>query len=98
MLPQSGNLETAVERIKLIKRSLLCFALGFIALIPGLGVPFAIGALVTYLRTAHAEVDWNPAGRYLLLGLILAVVGLVTSVVIACLIVLYIAEDAGWIG
>jgi len=98
MLQHSSQPETALNRIKLIRRSLRCFGLGIAGLIPVLGLPFAVAALVTFIKSARVETDWNPARRYLSMGLFFSIIGMVVSMALGWFILLFVAEDAGWIG
>ena len=80
-----------MDRIEAIRRSLRCFTLGLLGLIPLIGIPVAFLAR----REFHAVRrefgrQWNPARKYLLWGAIFSyfTVGLVAAVVILVLLIL----------
>jgi len=86
----------AMDKVELIQRSLRCFTLGVLGVLPVVGLPFAVMALTNYFavqRTSGAQ--WNPAHTYLTWGLATAVSGLfltlVTAFVVAAIIVLELA-------
>jgi hypothetical protein len=77
-----------MDKVVVIQCSLRCFTLGLIALLPGLGVPFAVMALASYFRVKRATgAQWNPAQQYLSWGLATALCGLFLTTVITCVIV-----------
>lgn len=62
------------------ENSIRCFLCGLAGLIPLLGVPCCIIAIVFYARTRRlSQGEWNPARRYLLAGLIFALTGILLS-------------------
>jgi hypothetical protein len=73
-----------MDRVGVIQRSLRCFTLGLIGLLPGLGIPFAIVALAIHFQVRR-EIgsNWNPAQQYLTWGLATAICGLFLTLVIA---------------
>ncbi|MDW7979316.1 MAG: hypothetical protein RMH97_01955 [Verrucomicrobiales bacterium] len=84
-----------MDKITLITRSIRCFVLGLIGLVPVLGLPFAISAWVYGVVTARkATGRFNPAARYLLLGRVLGLVGFLVSVFIF-LMNWYVKANAG---
>ena len=63
----------AAAKIKMINASLRCFIFGMLALLPIIGIPFGLIALVHAGRTRVAEKHlWNPARRYMMIGGIVA--------------------------
>jgi len=70
----------ASVRARAIRRSLACFGLGWVALLPWLGVPFALAAW-RYSALAHSDErrTWNPARPYRIFGVVLSVVGILLS-------------------
>jgi len=64
-------------KIRMMKRSLECFALGLTGLLlPFLGMPFALAALMAGLDVPSAQRHfWNPARRYWIVGMICAALG-----------------------
>jgi hypothetical protein len=72
-----------MDRKKLIESSLRCFAMGLMGLVPVLGMPLAVLALLHFRRAIlHQGGQWNPAGNYLLWGVICGGLGLLTSTLI----------------
>jgi hypothetical protein len=62
-----------MDRIEAIERSLRCFTLGLLGLIPLLGIPAALVAHGEFRRVRrHYGRCWNPARKYLLLGIVFA--------------------------
>jgi hypothetical protein len=69
-----------MDRIQLINRSLRCFTLGCLSLIPLAGIPLALITNSEFRRITKNQGDqWNPAGSYLVLGRRLAWAGLLIS-------------------
>ena len=72
-----------MDRVRIINQSLRCFTLGWLSLIPLLGVPPALIGLSCYARSRdEAGDEWNPAKPYLIWGCVLAWCGLALSSVI----------------
>jgi hypothetical protein len=66
-----------MDKVSIIKGSLQCFVLGWLALLPVIGVVPAGFALAAFRRVrSEAGAEWNPAGGYLIGGCLLAWVGL----------------------
>ena len=67
---------TPADKVRVIEQSLRCFVFGLLSLIPLLGLPFAILAVVRH-RDAWSQADreWNPANAYLVWGFGLAWLG-----------------------
>jgi hypothetical protein len=86
-----------MERITLIERSLKCFVLGLLALLPVVGVPFACAALFAASGTlGKASGEWNPARRYVLVGLWCAALGVAVSALGVSWIGIAILRDLGY--
>ncbi len=52
-------------RAELIRGSLRAHAMAWLGLVPVLGIPFVIGAILEVTRCERLERDqWNPAERY----------------------------------
>ena len=67
---------TPAEKVRIIEQSLRCFVFGCLSLIPLLGLPFAILAVVRHLNAwSEGDRDWNPAKPYLIWGFALAWLG-----------------------
>jgi len=72
-----------MDRVRVINLSLRCFTLGWLSLIPFLGVLPALLGLSCYARARNeAGGEWNPAKAYLIWGCVLAWCGLAISGVI----------------
>jgi hypothetical protein len=70
------------QRIQVLNGSLRCFVLGWFGLVPLLGLPFGVWALVVFWKTRRQAAGYrNPARAYLRSGLGLAIAGLLFSVV-----------------
>jgi hypothetical protein len=66
----------AAAKIKMMKASLRCLFLGLLGLLPVIGLPFAILALVTSGTVRSGQkLYWNPARPYWLGGVICAALG-----------------------
>lgn len=87
----------ALAKITMINGSLRCFAFGLLALLPGIGIPFAIVALWTAGRVrGYERKHWNAAGPYRTIGVICAATGLIFWFVVVALIVFNAAaSDSG---
>ena len=67
---------TPADKIRVIEQSLASFVFGLLSLIPLLGLPFAILAVVRHLKAwSQGGQEWNPAKPYLLWGFGLAWLG-----------------------
>ncbi len=64
-----------MNRIRIIQKSTSAFICGLFGLLPVLGLPFGIAALVQFVQVRRQTTDWNPAERYLDWGAILALIG-----------------------
>ena len=61
-----------MDRVELIQRSLRAHAGAWVGLVPVLGLPFAVSALVGALRCRSASrTVWNPAEAYVTRTLLL---------------------------
>jgi hypothetical protein len=83
MTPPPAN-PASMDKVEVIQRSLRCFTLGLIGLLPVLGIPFAVMALANFFQVKGAiGAQWNPAQQYLTWGMATALCGLFLTVVIA---------------
>ena len=74
------NGESSLAKIKMLERSLQCFVCGLIGLLPVIGFPMSLLALISYRRVCVAQRGvWNAAKGYLVWGFIFAAVGLLIS-------------------
>ena len=72
-----------MDKVYVIKGSLRCYALGWFALIPLLGIGPAAVAILIYKRVQRETgEEWNPARRQLYCGWILSWLGLLFSTVV----------------
>ena len=66
----------ANAKIQMLKSSMCCFVLGLLALVPALGLPFAVGALWISGRVRVKErLFWNAARPYRIWGVVCAAAG-----------------------
>jgi hypothetical protein len=73
----------ALERIEMIRLSLASFTNGLIGLVPVVGFPQAVLAVVRSRRVrVRFRERWNPAERYRRWGFRLGVVGLLSTALI----------------
>ena len=67
-------------RIAAVKSSLRYFVYSLIGLVPLVGIPFAVAAMVQSRQAQRAgSVDWNPADRYLSAARRIGPLGFLTS-------------------
>jgi len=60
----------------MLERSVACFVLGLLGLLPLVGFPLALFALLTFRRVIlESAGQWNAAWPYLVWGLVLGAVG-----------------------
>jgi hypothetical protein len=85
------------RRIKSIKGSLRCFLFSLVGLVPLLGLPFAVSAMIQGWQLDRSiKSEWNAGARYLGAGRRIAPVGLVSTVVFlvfVCFVVPAILKD-----
>jgi hypothetical protein len=63
-------------KIRMLKGSLQCFVCGLLGLLPVIGLPFAVAALVISGKVrAGQRRFWNPARSYWIWGIVCAAVG-----------------------
>jgi hypothetical protein len=80
-----------MDRIEAIERSLRCFTLGLLGLIPLLGIPAALVARGEFRRVRrHYGRCWNPAQKYLLMGAVFAYFALGVTMVAAGLMLVLV--------
>jgi hypothetical protein len=66
----------AMVKLKMMKASTRCLALGLFSLLPLIGVPFALAALWSSFSARRLERQlWNPAKPHRVIGLICASLG-----------------------
>ncbi len=87
-----------MDRVRVIERSLSCYTMGWLSLVPLLGIFAAIRGIILYQRVRmEAGREWNPAGRYLMCGFVLTWLGNLFSIigagVVFVLLIKLIAND-----
>lgn len=79
----------AATKIKMLKASMRCMVFGLLALLPLIGLPFAVAALWLSGQVRRQERQfWNAAKPYRLIGIICAALGTITWFLIGGLIAL----------
>lgn len=69
------------RRIVAVRSSLRCFVYSLVGLVPLIGIPFAVAAIVGSRRAQKAvNLDWNPADGYLRAAGRIGPLGFLTSV------------------
>ena len=83
-----------MDKIRIIERSLRCYIFGWLSLLPIVGFAFGPLALLAY-RSVRIEAgrEWNPAGRYLKCGAVLACLGLLLYVLLSGLVFISILKS-----
>lgn len=83
-----------MDRITAINRSLSGFVCGVLAFVPVLGILPATRSLYHWLAvTRKFRGEWNPARRYLLSGILLAVLGVTLGTFVPCLLLIVEANS-----
>jgi hypothetical protein len=80
----------ASAKILMLKSSLLCFVFGLLALLPVIGLPFALAALWTSGRVRVREkLFWNAARSYRIWGVVCAALGAVIWSVVDTILIFH---------
>jgi hypothetical protein len=75
------------HRIAAVTSSLRCFVYSLIGLVPLIGIPFAVAAIVRSRQVPKTDgLDWNPAERYLSAARRLGPLGFLTSAIFLFLV------------
>jgi hypothetical protein len=83
----------AVDRITAIRRSLTTFVCGISSFLPVLGVIPAVCAIGQWwLVHSRFGDQWNPASAYLRVGFVLALLGLLSSMVLVFVLAVAISN------
>ena len=70
-----------MNKVLAIQAALRCFTCGLLSLIPMLGIPFALAAMLFHAKASGlAPDDWHVARRYAMLGMLFAALGLLLNV------------------
>jgi hypothetical protein len=99
--PDSGS--ELKERIATVKSSLRCFVYSLVGLVPLIGIPFSIAAIVRSRQMPEAQSGgWNPGDRYLKAARRLGPLGFLTSaiflLVVFCALPALFGDGAGFSG
>jgi hypothetical protein len=66
----------ASAKIKVLENSLQCYVCGLLGLLPVIGLPFAVAALVLSAKVrARQKKNWNAARSYQVWGVVCAAAG-----------------------
>jgi hypothetical protein len=77
-----------LTKIEMIERSMRCFERGLPGLIPVIGIPMAVMALVQYRRVKLGQgAMWNPAQRYWFWGGVCARMGIALTLMTVWVII-----------
>ncbi len=80
-----------MDKIRVIEGSLRCHVWGWLSLIPLLGLPAGVIAVVEYQMIARqSRGQWNAARNYLKAGLLLGIFGILLSGGLGLLLAAYI--------
>ena len=84
-----------MNKVLALRAALRCFTCGLLALIPIIGVPFAIVAMIFQIKASgYAPDNWPVAHRYSRLGVFFAAVGLfLNATIFGCLAFLWIEKQ-----
>jgi hypothetical protein len=79
-------------KFRMMQASIRCLVFGLLSLLPVIGLPFAVAALVLSGGIRRQEKQlWNPAQPYRLIGVVCAALGTIAwflvGVLIACMAV-----------
>jgi len=81
-------MNTAAEKIEMLKASIRCLIFGLLGLLPVVGLPFALAALWISGRVRVKErIFWNAARPYRILGIACAAFGAVVWSVVDTLLI-----------
>jgi hypothetical protein len=86
------NSTVPYDKIHMIEGSLRCFAFGLLGLLPLIGIPFAVLAIGNFRTVFFSKSKlWNPAERYLRVGLSCAAAGILLHLLAVAVIVIEIS-------
>ena len=86
------NSTVPYDKIHMIESSLRCFAFGIVALLPLIGIPFAVISISNFRSVFFSKGKlWNPAERYLRVGLACAAAGILLHLLVVAAIVIEIS-------
>ena len=74
-------------KLRMMQGSIRCLVFGLLGLLPAVGLPFAIAALVLFGGIRQQEKHyWNPAQPYRMIGGVCAALGMIGWFLVAMLI------------
>jgi NADH:ubiquinone oxidoreductase subunit 5 (subunit L)/multisubunit Na+/H+ antiporter MnhA subunit len=86
-----------MDRVALIKTSLLGFTCGLLGLIPFLGFPLGVAAVVQFIRVRRRKnLEWNPANDFLDWGVRFALIGVVLTLLVFAIAFLALIDRLGY--
>jgi hypothetical protein len=86
------NSTVPYDKIHMINGSLRCFAFGLLALLPLIGIPFAVISISNFRSVFFSKGTlWNPAERYLRIGLACATAGILLHLLAVAAVVIQIS-------
>jgi hypothetical protein len=88
MKAASSNSDSPLQnRIAAVKSSLGCFVYSLVGLVPLIGIPFAVAAIIRSRQVQKAvRSDWNPGDRYLNAAQRIGPLGFLTSAIFLLLV------------
>jgi len=87
---------TAEAKIRMLQNSLRCFTCGVLGLLPVIGLPFAVAALVLSGKIRADEKGfWNAGRPYQIWGVVFAISGTLFWCFIAFLVLLSAVSQGG---
>ena len=86
-------MNAAAAKISMLKNSVRCLVLGLLGLLPVIGLPFAIAALVISEKVRVQERQfWNAARPCRIWGIIFAAIGIITCFLAVTMIIYSVAN------
>lgn len=83
-----------MDKVELIETSMRAFYFGVPGIIPFLGTPFGIFAILHNARIKQsARSEWNPAQGYLFWGVVCARIGLTLTLIFTLVVVTVLLFD-----
>ncbi len=87
-------MNAADDKIEMMKVSIRCLVFGLLALLPVIGVAFALVALwISGEAYAREQRFWNPARRYRLIGVASAVIGAVVWTIVDTVLIFHFVRN-----
>jgi hypothetical protein len=79
-----------MDKVRVIERSLRCYRLSWLSLIPLLGIVPALISFALFRKAGNeAGEQWNPARPFALIGLLIALIGLLISLILTGGLMIY---------